>query len=127
MRVPLLLALMLAPLIGCGDRAASGVCTALFAIIPLTVKDQHGALASGLSITATVLHTTQSFTVPQGGIPDGRYVVFDDSFRDRIRTGGDSVRVDGYGPLQFVTGFRFDVPGGCHVRKLAGPDTVTAY
>jgi hypothetical protein len=73
-----------------------------------------------------VLRTNQSFTVPQGGIPDGRYVVYDDSFRDRIRASGDSVRIDGYGTMQFSTGFRIDVPGGCHVRKLAGPDTVTA-
>lgn len=94
-------------------------------MIPLTVQ-KNGALVHGLSITATVLRTNQSFTVPQGGIPDGRYVVYDDSFRDRIRASGDSVRIDGYGTMQFSTGFRIDVPGGCHVRKLAGPDTVTA-
>jgi hypothetical protein len=122
----LVLMLMLAPPIGCADRAAPGACTASFAMIPLTVQNQNGALVHGLSITATVLRTDQSFTVPQGATPDGRYVVYDDSFRDRIRASGDSVRIDGYGTLQFSTGFRIDVPGGCHVRKLAGPDTITA-
>ena len=112
---------------GCGDRAASGVCTALFATIPLTVQTPDGAPASGLFISATVLRTGESFAVPQFGFGGpGTYVVFDDNFRDRIRPSGDSVRVTGSGAGQFTAEFRFDVPGGCHVRKVAGPDTVTA-
>jgi hypothetical protein len=126
MRALLLSSLMLAPLLGCGDRAASGVCTMLFAMIPLTVQDQNGALVSGLTISATVLRTGQSFAVPQGGSAGGRYVMFDDSFRDRVRASGDLVQVTGAGALHFTTGVRIDVPGGCHVRKVAGPDTVTA-
>ena len=126
MRALVLLTLMLAPLVACRDRAAPAVCTESFAMIPLTVRDQYGATVLGLSITATVLRTGMSFTVPQGGATAGRYVAYDDNFRDRIRTSGDSVRIDGYGGRQFSTGLRIDVPGGCHVRKLAGPDTVTA-
>jgi hypothetical protein len=119
--------LMLAPLVGCGDQAASPVCTALFALIPLTVQAQNGAPVSGLTISATVLRTGQSFVVPQiGAGAPGTYVVFDDNFRDRIRASGDSVRVSGSGTLHFTQDFRFDVPGGCHVRKVAGPDTVVA-
>jgi hypothetical protein len=126
MRATLLLAVMLAPAVACRDRAAPAVCTESFAMIPLTVRDQNGASVQGLSITATILRTETSFTVPQGSAPAGSYTAYDDNFRDRIRTSGDSVRIDGYGGRQFSTGFRIDVPGGCHVRKLAGPDTVTA-
>ena len=126
MRALILLAVMLAPLIACRDRAAPAVCTESFAMIPLTVRDQNGAPVPGLSITATVLRTETSFTVPQRSTPAGGYIAYDDNFRDRIRTSGDSVRIDGYGGRQFSAGFRIDVPGGCHVRKLAGPDTVTA-
>jgi len=118
---------MLASLIGCGDRAAPGVCTALFAMIPLTVQSGSGAPVSGLSLSATIVRTGQSFAVPQPGAGGpGTYVVFDDTFRDRIRWSGDSALVTGSGAGHFTAGFRFDVPGGCHVRKLAGPDTVTA-
>jgi hypothetical protein len=122
------LSLLLAPLIGCGDQGAPGVCTALFAMVPLTVQEPGGAPVSGLTISATVLRTGERFTVPQVGIGGpGTYVVFDDNFRDRIRASGDSVRVTGSdSALRFTQDFLFDVPGGCHVRKVAGPDTVIA-
>lgn len=115
-------------MIACGDQAEPIVCTALFAMIPLTVRTQGGAPVSGLAISATVLRTGQSFAVPQfGGGEPGTYVVFDDNLRDRISASGDSVRIVGSGgPPAFTADFRFDVPGGCHVRKVAGPDTVTA-
>jgi hypothetical protein len=117
---------MLALLIGCGDQATPGVCTALFAMIPLTVQDSGGAPVPGLSISATIVRTDQSFTVAQIGIGGpGTYVVFDDSFLTRIRASGESVRVTGSdGTLRFTQLFLFDAPSGCHVRKVAGPDTV---
>ena len=120
------LSLLLAALIGCGDQAAPVVCTALFAEISVTALTQNGAPVSGLAISARILRTSQSFTVAQyGGGGPGTYVVFDDNFRDRIRTSGDSVRVTGSDSvLGFTADFLFDVPGGCHVRKVAGPDTV---
>jgi phage-related baseplate assembly protein len=121
--------LILAALLGCADRTAPSVCTALFAMIPLTVLDQGGAPVSGLTITASVVRTGQQFAVPQlGGVwAAGTYIVFDDNFRDRIRATGDSVRVAGSdGARAFSGDFFFDVPGGCHVRKVAGPDTVVA-
>jgi hypothetical protein len=120
--------LMLSPLIGCGDQATPGVCTALFAMIPLTVQTQDGVPASGLTISATIVRTGQTFTVPQIGIGGpGTYVVFDDNFLGRIRASGDSVRVTGSdGTLGFAQIFLFDAPGGCHVQKVAGPDMVVA-
>ena len=122
----LLLSLLLAPLIGCDDQPAQGVCTALFAAISVTVQTQGGAPVTGLSITATNLRTGQSFGVPQSlGTGPGTYVVFDDNLRDRVRVSGDSVRVIGSDSAPRFTGyFVIDVPEGCHVRKVAGPDTV---
>ena len=122
------LSLMLSPLIGCGDQATPGVCTALFAMIPLFVQTQAGGPASGLTISATILRTRQTFTVAQSGIGGpGTYVVFDDNFVGRIRASGDSVRVNGSdGTLEFTQVFLFDAPGGCHVRKVSGADTVVA-
>lgn len=128
MRTLPLFSLMLAPLIGCGDQAAPGVCTALFAAIPVMVQTQGGAPVTGLTITATNVRTGQSFGVSQslgGGNGPGTYVVFDDNLRDRVRTSGDSVRVTGSdSALRFTEYFVIDVPGGCHVRKVLGPDTV---
>ena len=117
---------MLASLLGCS--AEPTVCTASFAMVPLTVLTQGGAPVPGLTISATTLRTGQSFGVPQplGGSQPGAYVVFDDGLRDRIRASGDSVRITGSGGAAgFTANFIFDVPGGCHVRKVAGPDTIT--
>jgi hypothetical protein len=119
---------MLSPLIGCGDQATRSACTELFAMVPLTVQTRQGGPASGLTISATILRTAQTFTVPQIGIGvPGTYVVFDDNFLDRIRASGDSVRVTGSdSTLGFSELFVFDAPGGCHVQKVVGPDTVVA-
>lgn len=123
----LCLSLMLAPLIGCRDQTEPRVCTALFAMIPLTVQDSGHMPVADLAISVLILRTSQSFAVSQIGVGGpGTYVVFDDNFRDLILASGDSVRVTGSGALHFTQDFRFDVPGGCHVRKVAGPDTVTA-
>lgn len=120
------LSLMLASLIGCGDQASPGVCTALFASISVVVQTPAGVPVTGLIISATNLRTGQNFAVPQylGGGP-GRYTVFDDNLQDRIRASGDSVRVTGSDiAVRFTENFVIDVPGGCHVRKLAGPDMI---
>ena len=119
------LSLILVSLLGCGDQPT--YCTELFAMLRVTVLTQGGAPVSGLTISATTLRSGQSFTVPQqsvGGEP-GAYVVFDDNLRDRIPASGDSVRVTGSDIApRFTEYFVIDVPGGCHVRKVSGPDTI---
>ena len=81
----------------------------------------------GLAISDTIVRTGHGFLVSQSANgASGGYIVIDDSHVDQIRPSGDSVRVAGAnGGHQFVADFVFDAPGGCHVRKLAGPDTVT--
>jgi len=118
--------LSLGALIGCTRQSSPTVCTALFAYVTLTVHDPQRAAVTGLTISDTVRRTGQTFVMSQfGSLPVGSYVIFDDSHTNLIRATGDSVRVAGSaGGTTFVADFVFDVPGGCHVRKLAGPDTV---
>ena len=94
----------------------------------LKVQDPNGLPLSGLAISDTILRTGLGFSVPQTMVlPAGMYVVLDDNFTSRIRTTGDSIRVAGSkGATGFTADFFFDAPGGCHVRKLAGPDSVIA-
>ena len=120
--------LSIAAFVACGADQPPTVCTALFAYVTLKVNDSNGLPVSGLSISDTVRRTGQGFSVPQSlGLAPGTYVVFDDNSTSRVRSGGDSVRVAGTkGTTGFVADFFFDVPGGCHVRKVVGPDSVTA-
>lgn len=113
-------------LAACKNEGAAAVCTASFAFIPVTVRDSSGNPVAGLSIADTVIRTQQGFLVPQSfGFAAGTYVVLDDGFRDRLRPTGESVQVSGFnGVTRFTATFTFDVPGGCHVRKLSGPDTI---
>jgi len=126
---PLLVVLvLLAGAAGCTDQMPGQVCTALFAYIQVAVQSKTGQPIQGLSISDSVLRTGAVFTVPQSGVPNapGSYVVLDDNFRNQLRTSGDSVRVTGYeGGEVFSTLYVFDVPDGCHVQKVSGPDTVT--
>jgi hypothetical protein len=116
----------LGALTACKNEGAGAICTASFAFIPVTVRDSSGNPVTGLSIADTVIRTQQGFLVPQSfGLASGTYVVLDDGFRDHLRPTGESVQVSGFnGATRFTATFTFDVPGGCHVRKLSGPDTV---
>ncbi len=116
-------------LTGCNSGTSPKVCTALFALISVTVVDQQGNPVTGMTITDSVLRTHATFTVPQieGVFGPGNYQVFSDNFSDQVRESGDPVRVAGRnGTLSFSADFVFGVPGGCHAGKLAGPDTVVA-
>lgn len=103
------------------------VCTESFAYIQVRVQSSGGLPLNGISISDSVLRTGAQFTVPQSGVVSapGMYVILDDNFRGQIRTSGDSVRVRGHeGGEVFSTNFVFDVPDGCHVRNVAGPDVI---
>ena len=116
----------LGALSACKTEGPVAICTANFAFVPVTVRDSSGNPVAGLSIADTVIRTQHSFLVPQSlELPAGTYVILDDGFRDQIRPSGESVRVSGFnGGTRFSATFTFDVSDGCHVRKLAGPDTI---
>lgn len=116
-------------LTSCNSGSSHRTCTAIFAMISVSVVDQQGNPVTGMTITDSVLRTHATFTVPQieGIYPPGTHQVFSDNFSDQVRESGDPVRVVGTnGTISFSADFVFGVPGGCHVGKLAGPDSVVA-
>lgn len=122
---------------GCsGQSPGSGqVCTALFAYVTTTVVDSTGQPVNDLAIRDSVLRTGHAFDVANQSLAlttPGSYVILSDNDLDSVRATGDSVRVSGSsvnaGPapspgfsVTYVLG-----SDGCHVKKLAGPDTVVA-
>ncbi|HET8622253.1 MAG TPA: hypothetical protein VFM14_01695 [Gemmatimonadales bacterium] len=60
-----------------------------------------------------------------GPYPEGTYPLIDDGATTKLRPAGDEVRaVATKGSLVVQADFGFDGPGGCHVHKVSGPDTV---
>ena len=81
---------------------------------------------SNLAVSDTVVRTRAGFDVAQDGLLNaaGTVVVFSDSDAGDVRPTGDSVRVTGTGiGKRFSAMYQFGTDG-CHVRKIAGPDTV---
>jgi hypothetical protein len=121
-------AAMLLSAAGCADDSTpGGVCTASFATVPVTVVDGQGQPAAEASVTArlvrtgqTLVPTTLMLTVP------GTYTLVDDGSTHLIRHSGDAVQASISKGSQSVTAdYVFAVADGCHISKVAGPDTVT--
>lgn len=117
------------------DTEPGYFCTALFAYITVTAVDSAGQPVNDLAIRDSVLRTHQASDVTDQSLAlltPGTYVIFADNYMDSVRASGDSVRVTGtsssVGPAPspgFSTVYVFG-NDGCHVKKLAGPDTVVA-
>ncbi len=113
-------------LIGCDTQGV--VCTQEFRSAILVVRDSTGQLVSGATITTQLLRTGEILSLPLTGPPSypGIYVILTDGVKDQLQPGGDSIGVT-VAPLlgtDTLVRFLFDVPGGCHIRKIAGPDTL---
>lgn len=124
----LMVSLMAVRSFSCSNATENCVCTAEFRVYGLTVVDEAGEPVNEVSLEVVNLRTDRRLVSLFLGMPTpGTFWIVDDTMRDEFRVGGDSVRVTGTsGSLSFVTGFRFSVDEcGCHVHKLAGPDTVT--
>ena len=100
------------------------MCTALFAYVTAVAVDTDASPISGVAITDTVVRTGDGFAVPQdNAFPAGTVEVFSDNFIGEVRKSGDAVRVTGIaGGKGFSASYTFG-SDGCHVLKLAGPDT----
>jgi hypothetical protein len=109
---------------GCGTDAL--VCTAVFVAIPATVVNGAGQALSGVSVTDTVRRTGAVLNVTNGSSSPspGTVIIFSDVFLSAITPLGDDVIVvaTAGGHAGNAT-YRFG-SDGCHVRKLAGPDTL---
>ena len=101
------------------------MCTALFAYVTAVAVDTDANPVSGLAITDTVVRTGHGFAVPQDvAFPTGTVDLFSDNFIGEVRKSGDAVRVTGTaGGKGFSASYTLG-SDGCHVRKIAGPDTV---
>ncbi len=110
---------------GCGTTTET-VCTAQFVAVTVVVSSPTGEPVTGANLVVTVTRTGQQLT-PQGLIlyTTGTYPLIDDGSRQAIRQSGEELRARiSKGGTSVEAVFRVDVPGGCHVRKIAGPDTV---
>jgi len=121
--------LALAGLSACAGSStgAPHICTPSFTFIPLAVTNPNNTPATSVIILDTVPRTGAGFPVPQDSslLNTGTYNIFDDTYLGRIRHSGDSVRVTGIQtPKRFSVVFFIDSPDGCHVHKVAGPDSV---
>lgn len=118
-----------AALSGCGTEPV--VCTDEFVVLTATLVNGSGQTISGVSVTDTVVRTGAVLEVMAGSPaidlpPDGIAAIgiFSDAFIQRVLPFGEDVVVavtadgaSGSGRYRFGT-------DGCHVQKLAGPDTL---
>jgi hypothetical protein len=122
-----LLTLVLAelPAVAYGGPTAM-VCTESFGAYAVNVRDLAGAPLAGASLVATVRRTGQRLTPPTTILYIvGTYPVIDDGSREALRQNGDEVRVlVSKGGASVQADYLFDVPDGCHIHKVAGPDTI---
>lgn len=112
----------------CRESAAPAglACTENFAIQTVAVRDGAGALVTDATVLTTLVRTGARIT-PQtlALMSPGNYVILDDGATAVLRRAGDQARVTGTSARgAFSANYEFDVPGGCHIRKLSGPDTV---
>jgi hypothetical protein len=106
-------------------------CTLDIQFLLVQVVDQHERPITGLEISIINKHTGQAYDTArmqsmQKAIPDGWYVVFSDHLMKQIDPSGEAIIVIGEKDgLSFKEEFVFDTDEcGCHVRKIAGPDTI---
>jgi hypothetical protein len=118
--------LALVGLAGCGERTGT-VCTESFASSGVFVVDSLGAPAATAIVTSVLVRTgdTLPITTLIDHVP-GAYTIIDDGSVHLIRTTGDSIRVRAVqGAAAAEAIFVFDAPGGCHINRVSGPDTLT--
>ncbi len=114
-----------AGLSACNDNTAQ-VCTASFATATTTVVDTTGAPVQAATVSTVLIRTGQ--TLPITSLLDpvtGVYPILDDGSISQLHASGDSIRVravNGAAAVEAV--YHFDVPGGCHISKISGPDTL---
>jgi hypothetical protein len=113
------------PAIACGGPTGT-VCTDQFVTYQVVVTNPAGAPISDANLAVTVRRTgqrlmAQTFLMYTGGT----YPLIDDGARTALRQSGDAVRVvASKAAASIEADYLFDVPGGCHVHKVAGPDTL---
>jgi hypothetical protein len=101
-------------------------CTEVFVTATVTVLDQTNAAVNGATVVVTVPRTGETLTPQSLALwAQGVYPIVDDAARTKLRETGDSVHVSVVSPNGDAVGkYFFDVPSGCHINKVSGPDTL---
>lgn len=110
---------------GC-DEAARVMCSDELRTVRIAAVDSTGAAVAGAFETSTLIRTGQ--VLPITAIMDpvpGHYVILDDGDIPHLHPGGDSIAVSlVLGEASAGATYHFDVPNGCHINKVSGPDTL---
>jgi len=124
----LLNGMVLLALAACVDDPASQcVCTEEFRVFSVAVLDDASQPVPDAQLTITNLRTGRVLTSGWlGQLAPGSYVVADDGMLDEFSGEGDMVRVEGQASAgSFTADFVFAPDAcGCHLQRVAGPDTV---
>lgn len=117
-----------AALLGC-DQQSEAVCTALFAVATVTVVDSTAAPAAAATVTSTLIRTGETLTpTTVMDFVTGVYPILDDGAVPKLQSAGDSIRVHAaQGSATAEAIYRFTVPGGCHIERVSGPDTLVLH
>jgi len=95
--------------------------------VPVVLVDGSGAPVTPAAVTSVLARTGETLlTAPEVQSPQGSYVILTDNAVNTLRRSGDTVDVTfSQGGIDLLTAeFAFDVPGGCHIRLTAGPDSL---
>ncbi|MEO8029733.1 MAG: hypothetical protein ABI765_02725, partial [Gemmatimonadota bacterium] len=91
-----------------------------------TVIDTTGAPVQAATVSTVLIRTGE--TLPITSLLDpvaGMYPILDDGSIPHLHASGDSIRVTAVdGAASVASVYHFDVPGGCHISKVSGPDTL---
>jgi hypothetical protein len=115
-------------LAGCDGAGGGGACTEEFAILAVRVLQPDGAPLDSAVVSSILVRTGERLPViTLGMLEPGAYPVVDDGSLQKLRASGDVVRFAAQaGPLAATADFTIASRDGCHVSKVAGPDTVWA-
>ncbi len=114
--------------VSAGKKQASPACSSNLFVSTVTVIDTAGAPVPDATLTAVLARTGDTLSPTSLALHvSGTYIVVDDGSRGRIDPSGDTllVRLERSGSAGLTQAYFYDVPGGCHVNRVSGPDTLT--
>ena len=122
-----LILLALGSLGGC-DATVDSFCTEQFVTTTAVVVDGTGVPVVDAVVTSTLARTGEVLVPTSLALfTPGTYAIADDGARSKLLPAGDTVQVDARRANSAIATavYVFDVPAGCHINKLRGPDTLT--
>ncbi|MGM0545163.1 MAG: hypothetical protein ACQEST_00445 [Bacteroidota bacterium] len=111
----------------CSSNQQPKICTDEFVMLSVTVLDQNNELADSVDIQVTnksgTIYDCDEYLCQETSM--GTYSIMHDGLREEISDQKEIIIVEGNkDDFRFREDFQFR-DDGCHVQKIAGPDTVT--